>query len=163
MKPIVIVLVVAALVVAAMAIVYLPRVLAPESAPVNTNQELIGGQKDVHGCLIAAGYSWCEPKQRCLRIWEEKCYEAEEAVLTEIFSSGHNQPVDQTYVTVVRMQDNFASGSIYFGESGGEGGGFLARLAGKNWIVDFEGNGSVDCAKIKNLGYPDEVLEGYCD
>lgn len=34
---------------------------------------LIGGDKDSHGCLIAAGYSWCEAKQKCLRTWEEKC------------------------------------------------------------------------------------------
>jgi hypothetical protein len=35
--------------------------------------ELIGGQKDSHGCLVGAGYSWCEAKQKCLRTWEEKC------------------------------------------------------------------------------------------
>lgn len=35
----------------------------------------IGGDKDEHGCLIAAGYSWCEAKQKCLRIWEEPCTE----------------------------------------------------------------------------------------
>ncbi|MFA6039147.1 MAG: hypothetical protein WCV62_00260 [Candidatus Peribacteraceae bacterium] len=34
---------------------------------------LIGGQKDEHGCLIPAGYSWCEAKQKCLRTWEEAC------------------------------------------------------------------------------------------
>jgi hypothetical protein len=34
---------------------------------------LIGGDKDDHGCLIAAGYSWCEAKQKCLRTWEENC------------------------------------------------------------------------------------------
>lgn len=39
----------------------------------NDNPELIGGQKDEHGCLIGAGYSWCEPKQKCLRAWEEGC------------------------------------------------------------------------------------------
>jgi len=39
----------------------------------NKAPELIGGQKDVHGCLIPAGYSWCEVKQKCLRVWEEKC------------------------------------------------------------------------------------------
>jgi putative hemolysin len=33
----------------------------------------IGGDKDSHGCLIAAGYSWCETKQKCLRTWEENC------------------------------------------------------------------------------------------
>jgi hypothetical protein len=34
---------------------------------------MIGGQKDSGGCLIGAGYSWCEAKQKCLRPWEEKC------------------------------------------------------------------------------------------
>jgi hypothetical protein len=40
-------------------------------------EPLIGGETDEHGCLIAAGYSWCEPKQKCLRIWEEPCVEEE--------------------------------------------------------------------------------------
>lgn len=34
---------------------------------------LIGGDKDAHGCIGSAGYSWCELKNKCLRIWEEKC------------------------------------------------------------------------------------------
>lgn len=37
------------------------------------NPPLIGGQRDDHGCLTPAGYSWCEQKQKCLRPWEEKC------------------------------------------------------------------------------------------
>jgi hypothetical protein len=39
----------------------------------NQAHELIGGQTDEHGCLGPAGYSWCEAKQKCLRVWEEKC------------------------------------------------------------------------------------------
>ncbi len=35
--------------------------------------QIIGGDKDEHGCLIAAGYSWCDAKQKCLRVWEEEC------------------------------------------------------------------------------------------
>ena len=38
-------------------------------------EQIIGGDKDEHGCLIAAGYSWCEVKQKCLRVWEENCTE----------------------------------------------------------------------------------------
>jgi hypothetical protein len=34
---------------------------------------LVGADRDAHGCIGSAGYSWCEPKQKCLRIWEEKC------------------------------------------------------------------------------------------
>jgi hypothetical protein len=33
----------------------------------------IGGDKDKHGCLGPAGYTWCEAKKKCIRPWEEKC------------------------------------------------------------------------------------------
>ncbi len=42
------------------------------AAPAAPNQ-LLGGDRDEHGCIGSAGYSWCEAKQKCLRIWEEKC------------------------------------------------------------------------------------------
>lgn len=35
----------------------------------------LGGEKDKHGCYTMAGYSWCESKQKCIRIWEEDCPE----------------------------------------------------------------------------------------
>ena len=130
----------------------------------NTNQPLIiGGQKDAGGCLIAAGYAWCAPKQKCLRNWEEKCYVAEEAALTQIFATNHKQPVADTHITVVQLNDNFASGSISFGPEAGAGGVFLARMVNNAWTIDYEGNGSIDCVKIKGLGYPQDVLEGFCD
>ncbi len=39
----------------------------------NKDSQLVGGDKDEHGCIGSAGYSWCEAKQKCLRIWEEDC------------------------------------------------------------------------------------------
>lgn len=30
----------------------------------------IGGDRDAHGCLPAAGYAWCEREKRCVRPWE---------------------------------------------------------------------------------------------
>jgi len=45
-----------------------------QEQPVDNNTgDLIGGDTDEHGCLIAAGYSWCEAKEKCLREWEEPC------------------------------------------------------------------------------------------
>ena len=32
-------------------------------------KEIIGGSRDSHGCLIAAGYSWNESEQECIRQW----------------------------------------------------------------------------------------------
>jgi len=34
---------------------------------------LVGGDRDSHGCIGSAGYSWCEVKNKCLRPWEETC------------------------------------------------------------------------------------------
>jgi hypothetical protein len=45
----------------------------PASSQTDGQRKLIGGQKDEHGCLIPAGYSWCDFKQKCLRTWEETC------------------------------------------------------------------------------------------
>ena len=39
----------------------------------STNTNIVGGDKDAHGCIGSAGYSWCAVKNKCLRIWEEKC------------------------------------------------------------------------------------------
>jgi hypothetical protein len=36
-------------------------------------QQILGGDKDEHGCIGSAGYQWCQTKQKCLRIWEESC------------------------------------------------------------------------------------------
>ncbi len=61
--------------------------------------KLIGGDQDAHGCLIAAGYSWCEVKNKCLRVWEEGCEETSETPGCEVenchgmeISCGSNKP-----------------------------------------------------------------------
>jgi hypothetical protein len=38
-------------------------------------EQVVGGDKDEHGCISSAGYSWCEGLQKCLRTWEESCSE----------------------------------------------------------------------------------------
>jgi hypothetical protein len=39
----------------------------------NSSGNVIGGEKDEHGCIIPAGYSWCESLQECIRPWEKNC------------------------------------------------------------------------------------------
>ena len=38
-------------------------------------EEPVGSDKDEHGCIGSAGYTWCEVKQKCVREWEEPCVE----------------------------------------------------------------------------------------
>jgi hypothetical protein len=35
--------------------------------------ELVGGDRDEHGCIPSAGYSWCQPLAQCIRAWETNC------------------------------------------------------------------------------------------
>jgi hypothetical protein len=51
---------------------YQKRTAVPAVYPAN-DQALVGNDRDAHGCIGSAGYSWCEAKQKCLRIWEESC------------------------------------------------------------------------------------------
>ena len=43
---------------------------------------LVGADKDEHGCIASAGYTWCEAKQKCIRAWEEDCSVIKEEVVT---------------------------------------------------------------------------------
>lgn len=36
-----------------------------------SNETLIGGEKDSHGCLVAAGYSWSAIKNDCIRVFDD--------------------------------------------------------------------------------------------
>jgi hypothetical protein len=48
-----------------------------ENTEVEEVTPIVSGDRDEHGCIGSAGYSWCEEKQKCLRTWEEPCTETE--------------------------------------------------------------------------------------
>ena len=39
----------------------------------STSNGLLGGDRDSHGCIGSAGYTWCQVKGKCLRTWEDPC------------------------------------------------------------------------------------------
>lgn len=41
---------------------------ATESAEKTT---VVGNDKDEHGCIASAGYTWCEVQKDCIRLWEK--------------------------------------------------------------------------------------------
>ena len=51
------------------------KVVAPESniATTTATSTIVGNDRDAHGCIGSAGYTWCQVKNKCLRVWEEKC------------------------------------------------------------------------------------------
>ena len=42
----------------------------PREEPVAPVDRVVGGDRDVHGCIASAGYQWCERAKRCVRSWE---------------------------------------------------------------------------------------------
>ncbi len=45
---------------------------------------IVGGDKDEHECLGSAGYSWCEAKGKCLRVFEEWCADQSRELINDI-------------------------------------------------------------------------------
>lgn len=41
--------------------------------PSDRNLPIVGNDIDEYGCIPSAGYTWCEVKNKCIRIWEEEC------------------------------------------------------------------------------------------
>ena len=112
--------------------------------------DLVGGDKDEHGCIGSAGYSWCEAKNKCLRVWEEKCDSGAELEVQRILADKYRKALSEVSVTVIRSDGSHAAGSVTFGQGGpGEGGMFLAIKTGGKWEVVYDGNGSIDCAKMR--------------
>ena len=49
----------------------------PEEEEPEEEEPMPGSDRDEHGCIGSAGYTWCEVKQKCLREWEEPCEQEE--------------------------------------------------------------------------------------
>lgn len=62
-----------------------PSAPAPTPSPVNVPPP--GSDRDAHGCIGSAGYSWCEAKAKCLRPWEEPCAEPSSAAPSTVLVS----------------------------------------------------------------------------
>jgi len=128
-----------------------------------TTPPLVGGDKDAHGCIPSAGYTWCAPKQKCLRTWEEACFSsAFEAIAWEL-AQRHGDVQDKISLTMVKQTETHARGSVRFGPVGTPGGIVLAVQKNGIWTIVFEGNGSVDCPALKADAFPQEMLVGICD
>ena len=60
-----------------------------------TEPKLIGGNKDPHGCLVGAGYSWCDKTNSCIRVWEQYCTSAESKKVT--YNCKDNKRISATF------------------------------------------------------------------
>lgn len=87
------------------------------------------------------------------------------SAITDFLSKKYNKPISQVKVTVGKEVPGFASGTVSFAQGGpGEVGAWLAVL-GNGWQVVWDGNGNVDCNKMRqDYGFPDTILKpNFCN
>lgn len=133
-------------------------VISPTSKP-----NLVGDDLDEHGCKGSAGYSWCEIKQKCLRIWEEPCLSDEDAIKQALVKK-HGWNSEDIVVTVSKNDGQFARGGVKEKSSEVGGGMFLAVKRNGEWEIAFDGNGVPDCTQLKTTYlFPKEILTDICD
>lgn len=133
--------------------------------------DLSGEQKDEHGCLIAAGYSWCEAKEKCLLIQEEACAVAPEPTesdinaIQQVFIEKYQKSEGEVQIAIEKFDGNYARGGVKFATLGqfGEGGIFLAYKENGAWKLAFDGNGMISCLEMANYNFPADMTLGCYD
>jgi hypothetical protein len=131
--------------------------------------QVIGGDRDEHGCLIAAGYSWCEEQQKCLRTWEEPCEPSALPSPTPTTSAGiaiaqlladkYSKSVSQVQIAITQQDTTHARGTVTFLPAGpGNSGLFLAAQVNGLWQLVFDGNGSFSCSQIAPYNFPASMV-----
>jgi len=56
-------------------IAVLVLMIASTKVPIESdnNIPIVGGDRDEHGCIGSAGYSWCDDSNSWIRPWETEC------------------------------------------------------------------------------------------
>jgi hypothetical protein len=124
------------------------------------SNNLLGGDRDEHGCIGSAGYSWCEVKQKCLRVWEEKCEAGKMSTvdtLQQLFAKKYPKYATTVSVKINQETENHARGSVNFA-SGAPGGIFLAAKINGKWQIIHDGNGQIPCS-LSEYEFPKEMLK----
>ncbi len=132
--------------------------------PTSAQKPLVGADKDEYGCIGSAGYTWCEDKQKCLRVWEEPCEKVDnEKDIKQAILTKHGWSEEEVNITISKEDGTFARGGIKEVDAVG-GGMFLAKKINDEWQIVFEGNGVPDCSLLKTThSFPIEFLTGICD
>ena len=117
-----------------------------------TGEKPIGGEKDEHGCLTGAGYSWCEAKGKCLRVWEEPCTSTSAIdTFEECVAAGY--PVMESYPRQCRV----TGGPTFTEVIGGQMTGALCTAARGHW------NECSSRCQLDNAGKPAVACPMMCE
>jgi hypothetical protein len=139
--------------------VYYLKTKTPVAVIPKTEEQLVGNDLDAHGCKASAGYSWCETKSKCLRVWEETCIEDPGALEAQVMAdlvAKHGESIKQLAFSIAKIEGDYAQGGI----SGVGGGGmwFAAKVDGV-WKLVWDGNGNIFCEDLKDYpNFPKDMI-----
>lgn len=160
----IIIVVLALLVVSVFATIALLNASKTTDEAVPTAQEqLLGGDRDEHGCIPSAGYSWCEAKQKCLKVWEEPCVSSDQTDEVEVVKADiksaivakHGQSANSLTISVNEILGDYAKGGA--SEEGLGGGMWFGAKVGDKWELVWDGNGTISCDSLED--YPEFPVE----
>lgn len=131
----------------------------------DTNQEsMVGNDRDEHGCIGSAGYTWCEAKQKCLRVWEEPCTNDESEsnnlknAITAQLKTKYKDMNWEMKVEVSKITGDYASGGVRPTEGEIGGAMWLAAKTNNEWMLVWDGNGTISCeALVPYPAFPDSL------
>ena len=101
---------------------------------------VVGGGRDSHGCIGSAGYSWCETKQKCLRVWEESCN-----ILSDVYpiysdlkwsSAVAKTTTEPISGTIINGYEITATGTINNNVDAGKFFDYYRKLSATGWAID---------------------------
>lgn len=105
------------------------------------------------------------PTQTTLEAVSPTPFPDTKSAIAAFLARKYQKPVSDVKVVVDKEVPGYASGTVSFGAGGsGEVGAWLAVL-GNGWEVVWDGNGNVDCAKMRtDYGFPDTILKpNFCN
>lgn len=80
-----------------------------------------------------------------------------EEQLTLFFATKFSRPQEEAILTVSQNTGAHATGGIKF-QDDISGGMWLAHNDNGNWIVDYDGNGTIACEKVEPFNYPSSII-----
>lgn len=127
---------------------------------------LVGSDRDEHGCVLSAGYSWCDVSAKCIRPWEEACgsptpsideTENLKVAVKKALIEKHGQSAQSLVISVTQVIGNYAKGMV--NDSGAGGGIWFAAKTNGEWTLVWDGNGIIVCkAFSKYPDFPSELI-----
>ncbi len=125
---------------------------------------LVGGDKDIHGCIGSAGYTWCAGKNKCVRPWEEPCPTAQPTQsdiegITQALKEKNNWQNIELDVKITKNDGTYAYGSVNEKNAQAGGGYFYAIKENGSWHIVADGNGIITCEQVSPYpSFPTDLI-----